>query len=106
MRVAELVLDPAGMLARRSVTQPVGDRADEADHTGLGEPGGLIGHGAQVTWLSAQLMSMTTGAWSLAPLPLRSSRSIQAWSTRAASASEARMKSIRSPRFLGNASCW
>ena len=47
----------------------------------------------------------TTGAWSLAPVPLRSSRSIAAPVTRAASAGEASTKSIRMPCFLGNRSC-
>lgn len=50
--------------------------------------------------------STTTGAWSEAPFPLRSSRSIAAPSTRAASTGEARTKSIRMPRFLANRSCW
>ncbi len=47
----------------------------------------------------------TTGAWSLAPLPLRSSRSIRAPVTRAASAGEASVKSIRMPSRRGKRSC-
>ena len=48
--------------------------------------------------------STITGAWSEAPLPLRSSRSIDAPVTRAARAGEARTKSIRMPSFLGKRS--
>ena len=51
-----------------------------------------------------QASSTTTGAWSLAPLPLRSSRSISAPITRAASAGEARTKSIRIPSRRGKRS--
>ena len=50
--------------------------------------------------------STTTGAWSLAPTPLRSSRSMTAPATSAASAGDPRTKSMRMPRFLGNASRW
>lgn len=52
----------------------------------------------------AQSSSTSTGAWSLAPLPLRSSRSMEAPVTRAARAGEARAKSIRMPCFLGKRS--
>lgn len=41
----------------------------------------------------------TTGAWSLAPFPARSSRSTKASTTRAASAGEPSTKSIRMPLF-------
>jgi hypothetical protein len=49
--------------------------------------------------------STPTGAWSLAPLPLRSWRSIIAPVTRFASTGEARTKSMRIPCFFGNRSC-
>lgn len=54
---------------------------------------------------SPQSRSTITGAWSLAPLPLRSSRSIDAPVTRAASAGEAIAKSMRMPWRLGKRSC-
>ena len=47
-----------------------------------------------------------TGAWSDAPLPLRSSRSIAASVTRAARAGEASTKSIRMPSRRANRSRW
>ncbi len=43
--------------------------------------------------------STSTGAWSEAPCPARSSRSMNAWVTRPASEGEPRMKSMRRPRF-------
>ena len=46
-----------------------------------------------------------TGAWSLAPLPLRSSRSIAAPSTLEFRAGDPRTKSIRIPWRLGKLSC-
>ncbi len=49
--------------------------------------------------------STTTGAWSLAPLPLRSSRSMRAPPTRAARAGEPSTKSIRMPSRRGKRSC-
>ena len=48
----------------------------------------------------------STGAWSDAPLPLRSSRSIAASVTRAARAGEASTKSIRMPSRRANRSRW
>src|SRR5699024_3136054 len=47
-----------------------------------------------------------TGAWSLAPLPLRSSRSIAAAVTRSARPADPRTKSIRIPRRFGKARRW
>ena len=49
--------------------------------------------------------STMTGAWSLAPLPLRSSRSISAPVTRPASAGEPSTKSMRMPSRRGKRSC-
>ncbi len=55
--------------------------------------------------LGAQASSTITGTWSLGPLPLRSSRSMEAPVTRSARPGEQRAKSIRMPRRLGNDSC-
>lgn len=49
--------------------------------------------------------STTTGAWSEAPLPLRSSRSMAAPATRLARAGEPSTKSIRMPCRFGKRSC-
>jgi len=46
--------------------------------------------------------STTTGAWSLGPVPLRASRSIQAARTRPATGSAASTRSIRMPRSWWN----
>ncbi len=52
------------------------------------------------------LSCTTTGAWSLAPVPLRSSRSMTAPATRAASEGEPSTKSMRMPRRFWKASRW
>ena len=68
--------------------------------------GVLIGFGCAVVALgvlrSQSPRSTMTGAWSLAPLPLRSLRSISALSTRPARAGEPSTKSMRMPCFFGN----
>lgn len=48
--------------------------------------------------------STTMGAWSLVPLPLRASRSTYASVTASANDGEPNTKSMRMPRFFGNAS--
>ena len=68
--------------------------------------GALIGFGCAVVALgvlrSQSPRSTMTGAWSLAPLPLRSLRSISALSTRPARAGDPSTKSMRIPCFFGN----
>ena len=71
--------------------------------------------GARRPWMPAlgqSVRSTTTGAWSLGPWPvveplgLRCSRSTLASTTRDANGSLPSTRSMRIPRFLGNASCW
>ena len=90
-----------------------------APHAGLGRPDADrhqrgVGHvGRRVPRMCPETppsarqsaSSTTTGAWSLAPLPFRSSRSIRAPDTRRCSAGEQRAKSIRMPSRRGKRSC-
>ncbi len=79
---------------RRTAARPVRGRCSPS-----------LDHDASLGGSHQSASSAITGAWSEAPLPLRSSRSIIAPVTRAASAGEARMKSIRIPSFFGKRSC-
>ena len=80
---------------RVDATEPAGNALQSVRHAGQRRAvgGRLVGPG------HASTRSTTTGAWSEAPVPARSSRSMKAPVTRPASAGEASTKSIRSPRF-------
>ena len=81
-----------------------GARKRTAARPGRGRCFPSLDHDASLGGSHQSASSTITGAWSEAPLPLRSSRSIIAPVTRAARAGEARMKSIRIPSFFGKRS--
>ena len=113
-RNAALWTSPTSV-STRSVRTGVSSGADIAVRSSgaPSPPGRLVSDGGsrtstgrQVTCRrpSTQARSTITGAWSLAPLPLRSSRSISAPVVRAASAGDPSTKSIRMPSRRGNRS--
>ncbi len=81
----------------------LGEDVDEVAGVGHPRPG-LVGLRPQLAVAAGRghATSTRTGAWSDAPFPARSSRSIEAPVTRAASGGEASTKSMRIPRFRSN----
>ena len=71
-------------------------------HTATVGPGRGRRRSRAARWWPRQSRSTTTGAWSEAPWPARSSRSMKACVTRYANDGEPSTKSMRMPRFRSN----